>query len=110
VNRIGRRTIMCMLLIAALAVIWTFLGPRYGNEHRQVARIGYVTGSGGLAAITGSPSVDQLVIIAEDAITMRPCSRIDDGKQMLADSLCFFEIHASADHPINNHRALVLEF
>jgi hypothetical protein len=37
---------MCMLLIAALAVIWTLLGPRYGNEHRQVARIGYVTGSG----------------------------------------------------------------
>jgi len=28
VNRIGRRTIMCMLLIAALALIWTLLGPR----------------------------------------------------------------------------------
>jgi len=26
-NRIGRRTIMCMLLIAALAVIWNLLGP-----------------------------------------------------------------------------------
>jgi hypothetical protein len=27
VNRIGRRIIMCMLLIAALAVIWNLLGP-----------------------------------------------------------------------------------
>jgi len=26
VNRIGRRTIMCMLLIAALAIIWNLLG------------------------------------------------------------------------------------
>jgi hypothetical protein len=26
VNRIGRRTVMCMLLIAALAVIWNLLG------------------------------------------------------------------------------------
>jgi len=26
VNRIGRRTIMCMLLIAALAIIWSLLG------------------------------------------------------------------------------------
>jgi hypothetical protein len=26
VNRIGRRIIMCMLLIAALAVIWNLLG------------------------------------------------------------------------------------
>jgi hypothetical protein len=25
-NRIGRRTIMCMLLIVALAVIWNLLG------------------------------------------------------------------------------------
>jgi hypothetical protein len=25
-NRIGRRTIMCMLLIAALALIWNLLG------------------------------------------------------------------------------------
>jgi len=46
----------------------------------------------GFAAIAGPPTVDQLVIIAEDAITMRSCSRINDGKQMLADSLevrCF---------------------
>jgi hypothetical protein len=27
VNRIGRRIIMCMLLIAALAIIWNLLGP-----------------------------------------------------------------------------------
>jgi hypothetical protein len=26
VNRIGRRIIMCMILIAALAVIWNLLG------------------------------------------------------------------------------------
>jgi len=26
VNRVGRRTIMCMLLIPALAVIWNTLG------------------------------------------------------------------------------------
>jgi len=26
-NRIGRRTVICMLLIAALAVIWNLLGP-----------------------------------------------------------------------------------
>jgi len=26
VNRIGRRVIMCMLLIAALALIWNLLG------------------------------------------------------------------------------------
>jgi hypothetical protein len=26
VNRIGHRTIMCMLLIAALAIIWNLLG------------------------------------------------------------------------------------
>jgi len=26
-NRIGRRIIMCMLLIAALAIIWNLLGP-----------------------------------------------------------------------------------
>jgi hypothetical protein len=26
VNRIGRRVIMCMILIAALAVIWNLLG------------------------------------------------------------------------------------
>jgi hypothetical protein len=26
INRIGRRVIMCMLLIAALAVIWNLLG------------------------------------------------------------------------------------
>jgi hypothetical protein len=27
-NRIGRRVIFCMLLIAALAIIWNVLGPR----------------------------------------------------------------------------------
>jgi hypothetical protein len=27
VNRIGRRVIMCMRLIAALATIWNLLGP-----------------------------------------------------------------------------------
>jgi hypothetical protein len=27
VNRVGRRIFMCMLLIAALAVIWNLLGP-----------------------------------------------------------------------------------
>jgi len=27
-NRIGRRIIMCMLLIAALAIIWNLLGSR----------------------------------------------------------------------------------
>jgi hypothetical protein len=27
-NRIGRRTIMCMLLIAALAIVWNVLGGR----------------------------------------------------------------------------------
>jgi hypothetical protein len=25
---------------------------------------------------------------------------------MLADTLCLFEIHAAADYPIKNHRAL----
>jgi len=28
VNRIGRRVIMCMLLIAALAIVWNMLGGR----------------------------------------------------------------------------------
>jgi hypothetical protein len=64
----------------------------------------------GFVAIARPPSIDQFVIIAEDAITSRPCSRINDGKHMLADSLCFFEMHAAADHPINNDRALVIEF
>jgi len=27
-NRIGRRIIMCMLLIAALAIVWNLLGGR----------------------------------------------------------------------------------
>jgi len=27
-NRIGRRVIMCMLLIAALAIVWSVLGGR----------------------------------------------------------------------------------
>jgi hypothetical protein len=27
-NRIGRRTIMCTLLIAALAIVWNLLGSR----------------------------------------------------------------------------------
>jgi hypothetical protein len=93
-----------------LVYVNTLLGPRYGNERRQGGKNWLRHWERGLTAITGPPSVDQLVTIAEDAITMRPCSRIDDGKQMLADSLCFFEIHATADHPINNHRTLVLEF
>jgi hypothetical protein len=29
-NRIGRRVIMCMLLIAALALIWNLLGAERG--------------------------------------------------------------------------------
>jgi hypothetical protein len=32
VNRIGRRVIMCMLLIAALAVIWNLLGAQVMKE------------------------------------------------------------------------------
>jgi hypothetical protein len=31
VNRVGRRVIMCMLLIAALAIIWNMLGQ--GHLH-----------------------------------------------------------------------------
>jgi hypothetical protein len=55
------------------------------------------------------PSINQFVIVTEHAITLGSCSRIDDGKQMLADSLCLFEIHTASDHPIKNQRAPVLE-
>jgi hypothetical protein len=38
VNRIGRWVIFCMLLIAALAIIWNVLGPRLlKTRHRERA-------------------------------------------------------------------------
>jgi hypothetical protein len=92
-------------------LIWTLLAPccvTVSGHPFQVSASGRL--GRGFAAIAGPPTVDHLVIIAEDAITMRSCSRIGNGKQMLADSLCLFEIQAAADHPINNHWALVLEF
>jgi hypothetical protein len=44
VNRIGRRTIIAMLLIAALAVIWNLLGPLIGNERGRQLRQSYLRG------------------------------------------------------------------
>jgi hypothetical protein len=38
VNRIGRCTIMCMLLIAALAIIWNLLGLIIVSLPRQTAQ------------------------------------------------------------------------
>jgi hypothetical protein len=51
-----------------------------GKVPRGPAGVGLRHWQRGLAAIAGSPSVDQLVIIAEDAITTTSCSRISDGK------------------------------
>jgi len=64
----------------------------------------------GFVVISGVPSINQFTIVAEDAIPVRSCSGINDGKQMLTYALCFFEIHAAADHPVKNQRALVAEF
>jgi hypothetical protein len=58
--------------------------------------------------VISRPSKDQFAVIAEDAITQRVRSHISDGKQMLAYSLCFLEIHATANHPVNNHWVIMV--
>jgi hypothetical protein len=58
--------------------------------------------------VISGPSKDQFAVISEDALTQRVRSHISDGKQMLAYSLCFLEIHATANHPVNNHWAITV--
>ena len=72
--------------------------------------IGSLWGGASSLSIIGPPNIDHFLVMAEDAITPWSCSRINNAKQMLADSLRLFEIHAAADYPIKNRRALVLKF
>ena len=61
-------------------------------------------GRWGLVVISGTPSIDQFEIMAEDAITQRSCSVFNYRKQMVPDSLGLIQIHAATDHPVKNHR------
>ena len=80
------------------------------NSSRSCISVSIGSFGEGSVAITRLPGIGQFVIVAEDSISFRSCSRINDGKQMLAYSLCLLEIHTAADHPIKNYRAIVLEF
>jgi hypothetical protein len=54
------------------------------------------------------PSINRLVIVAQDSITRGPRYRIDLGQQTSTNSLGFLDMHGGADHPVKNHQIAVL--
>jgi hypothetical protein len=68
------------------------------------------TGTGALfAVITGGPDVDQFAIARKHPISLRVRFGISNRKQMLAYSLGFLEVNASANNPIHNNRAIMVQ-
>ncbi len=57
------------------------------NSSRSCISVSIGSFGEGSVAITRLPGIGQFVIVAEDSISFRSCSRINDGKQMLAYSL-----------------------
>ena len=68
------------------------------------------TGTGALfAAITVGPDVNQFAIARKHPISLRVRFGIRNRKQMLAYSLGFLEVNASANNPIHNDPAIMVQ-
>jgi hypothetical protein len=97
---------------AAMSGLSPLLGAKRtsSGRHDLAMRRRPSTGTGALFAIvTNGPDVDQFAIARKHPISLRVPFGISNRKQTLAYSPGFLEVDASANNPIHNNQAIMVQ-